>query len=179
MTNIAEIPENPEADDADLQPSKTRRKRDMHALQGIGAQLVDLTQQQLAALALPDKLTDAVADAKQMRKLDEARRRQMQYIGKLMRGVDPEPIKARLDAWRGVSNEHTAQLHAVERWRVRLLEDETAFAALASHYPTADLQHLRALARNARKEHAANRPPKSFRLLFQQLRALLAERSDD
>ncbi len=173
------IPANPETGEPDHQPSKTRRKRDMHALQNVGAQLVELTPQQVAELALPDKLADAVAEAKQMRKPDDARRRQMQYIGKLMRGIDAEPIKARLEGWRGVSNEHTAQLHAAERWRARLLEDETAFAALASQYPKADLQHLRTLARNARKEQAANRPPKSFRLLFQELRALLSDRSDD
>lgn len=146
----------------------------MHALQDIGERLVDLTPAQLAELALPEALAEAVAEARQMRKLDEARRRQMQYLGKLMREVDPEPIRDRLAAWRGIANEHSARLCAVERWRSRLLDDDAAFAELIGGYPRADLQHLRALARNARRERAANRPPKSFRLLFQELRDLMA-----
>lgn len=174
MTNTIESSKNSSATEQESQPSKTRRKRDMQALQEIGEQLVELTPQRLAELALSDTLADAVADARHMRKLDEARRRQLQYIGKLMREVDPAPIKARLDAWRGAANEHSAQLHAVERWRSRLLEDGAAFAAFAAEYPRADLQHLRALVRNAHKEHAANRPAKSFRLLFQELRGVIS-----
>lgn len=153
-------------------PSKTQRKREMHALQDIGERLVDLTAQQIAELTLPEALADAIADAKMLRKF-EARRRQLQYIGKLMREVDVEPIKARLDAWRGLANAHSAKLHAVERWRGRLLEDDRAVNELSRDYPHADLQHLRALVRNTLREREANKSPKSFRLLFQELRALI------
>lgn len=144
----------------------------MHALQDIGERLVDLTPQQLAELTLPEALHDAIAEAKTLRKF-EARRRQLQYIGKLMREVDVEPIKIKLDAWRGLANAHSAKQHAVARWRARLLEDDRAFGDLAHDYPHADLQHLRALVRNALHEREANGPPRNFRLLFQELRALI------
>src|SRR5687767_5223205 len=92
-------------------PSKTQRKREMHDLQALGAELVELNEQQLASIELPERLLDAVQDARRMTKF-EAKRRQLQYIGKLMRNVDPEPIRNRLAAWKAVSTEHTARLHA-------------------------------------------------------------------
>ena len=153
-------------------PSKTRRKKEMHALQDIGEQLVQLDHKRLLELGLPETLTEAIVEAKRMRK-HGALRRQMQFIGKLMRDVDAEPIRKQLDFLKGLNLEHTARFHQLERWRERLLEDEQAIAELGQKYPAADLQRLRALTRNAVKERLANKPPKSFRALFQELQKII------
>ncbi|MBX9810314.1 MAG: DUF615 domain-containing protein [Burkholderiales bacterium] len=149
----------------------------MTALQDLGAELIGLSEQQLAQIGLPDNLHDAVTAARQITKF-EARRRQLQYIGKLMRTVDPEPIRARLDVWKATAREHTAWLHHVERWRERLLADESALHELVSEHPHADTQQLRTLIRNALRERAMNKPPKNYRALFQTLRELLAARRE-
>ena len=157
--------------------SKTRRKQEMHALQDIGEQLVQLDLKRLTELGLPETLMDAVLEAKRMRK-HEALRRQMQFIGKLMRDVDATPILEKFDFWSGAIVQHTAWLHLLERWRSQLLEDENAFAEFGRKYPAADLQRLRVLARNARKEKLANKPPRSFRALFHELQAIIPEGSE-
>jgi ribosome-associated protein len=159
---------------ADEVISKTRRKRAMHALQDLGEALVELNAERLAALDLPEPLREAVDEARRL-KAFEARRRQMQYIGRLMRDVDPGPIRARIDAWEGNSRLHTAWLHDLERWRERLLADVDALAELARTYPGADLQHLHNLVRNARAESAAGKPPRHYRSLFRALKELLPE----
>ncbi len=160
----------------DIAPSKTRRKQEMHALQDIGEQLVELNSKQLAELDLPEALMDAIIEARRLRK-HEARRRQMQFIGKLMREVDTAPIREKFAAWGGVTLQHTAWLHLLERWRGRLLADEQAFAELGRDYPAADLQRLRTLTRNAHKEKLANKPPKSFRALFHELQTIIPQAS--
>lgn len=154
--------------------SKTRRKQEMHALQDIGEQLVQLDVKRISELHLPDTLADAILDAKRMRK-HGALRRQMQFIGKLMRNVDAAPIREKLDSWNGLSSRHTAWLHLLERWRERLLTDEQALGELGQQYPVADLQHLRTLTRNAQKEKLASKPPRSFRALFQELQKIIPE----
>jgi ribosome-associated protein len=155
-------------------PSKTQRKRQMHELQALGEALVELSDDQLASMDLPERLRDAVLDARQASK-HEARRRHLQYIGKIMRTVDPEPIRERLAAWKAVSRAQTARLHRLERWRERLLEDEDALTELVREYPQADVPRLRALVRGVRQEREAGRPPKNFRALFQALNETLAE----
>ena len=104
-------------------------------------------------------------------------RRQMQFIGKLMRSVDAEPIREKLDVWSGLSLKHTAWLHTLERWRERLLADEQALGELGQQYAAADLQQLRMLIRNVQKERLADKPPKSFRALFQELQRIIPEDS--
>lgn len=166
---------NPENDiKPDAAPSKTQRKKDMHALQEIGEQLVELDPKKLAEFGLPEILIDAIHLARPMNK-HGARRRQMQYIGKLMRNVDVLPIQEKLGSWQQTSLHQTARLHQLERWRECLLADEHALTEFAQKYPAADLQHLRLLIRNAQKEKAADKPPKSFRLLFQALQATITE----
>jgi ribosome-associated protein len=168
--------EQPAQDPADEEgrPSRTRRKLDDQALQALGEALVGVGAEKLAELALPERLHEAIVEARTISRFG-ARRRQMQYIGRLMREEgDAQVIRQRLDAWNGVSVEETARLHAIERWRTRLLADEAALGELISACPRADLQQLRTLIRNARREASANKPPKSFRELFQVLRALLA-----
>ena len=164
----------PEYDDTEaIEPSKTQRKKDMHALQAIGEQLVELDTKKLAEFDLPEILVDAITLARPMQK-HGARRRQLQYIGRLMREVDASPIQQKLDSWQQNSKHQTARLHQLERWRDRLLSDEHALTEFAKQYPQADLQRLRLLIRNAQKEKAAEKPPNSFRLLFQELQASIA-----
>jgi ribosome-associated protein len=92
-----------------------------------------------------------------------------------MRDVDAEPIRKKLDLWGNLRAESTARLHQLERWRVRLMADEQmqALNELGQKYPTADLRQLRTLARNAVKEKLANKAPKSFRALFQELQKII------
>ncbi|MEJ5212005.1 MAG: ribosome biogenesis factor YjgA [Burkholderiales bacterium] len=153
--------------------SKTRRKQEMHALQALGEQLTRLTAAQLAQLELPENLRDAIEAARRLRG-HEALRRQMQYIGRLMRQVDPEPIRARLAAWRSQSAAETARHHRLEQWRDRLLADDAALESLAQAYPGLALQPLRTLIRNARREAQQGRPPRAARALFRALREQLA-----
>lgn len=152
-------------------PSKTRRKKDMHALQDLGEQLVALSAERLVKVPLPETLADAVREAQRITS-HEGRRRQLQYIGKLMRGVDPAPIQAALDAFAGNSKEEIARQHRIERLRLELLEDEGVLHRIANTWPGADLQHLRVLRRNALKEKEQNKPPRAFRELFKVLREL-------
>ena len=154
--------------------SKTRRKQQMHDLQHVGERIAALGDDKLAELDLPERLVDAIHEFKRIHK-HGAQRRQMQYIGKLMRDVEPGPIVARLDSWDGVSVQHTAWLHRIERWRDRLIEDPEALTELLSSHPDVDIQHLRALIRNAHREKEQNKPPKSFREIFQVLREIMPE----
>lgn len=154
--------------------SKTRRKKDMLELQDLGAQLVELNEQQLELMQLPESLREAVREARRLSK-HEARRRQLQYIGRLMRDIDAAPIRERLEEWRGQGREHTAQLHALERWRDELLAADPALARFLNEHPTADSQKLRTLIRNARREQSAALPPKSYRELFRVLRDITAK----
>jgi ribosome-associated protein len=153
-------------------PSKTQRKKQMHELQALGERLVTLNAGQLDIIGLPEGLRTAVAQAQGMGGR-ESRRRQLQYIGRLMREVDPEPILEKIAAWDGLSREHSARLHGIERWRERLLDDEMALGEFLRERPGADSQRLRTLIRNARAERDASRPPKSSRELFRLLRDIL------
>lgn len=152
-------------------PSKTRRKEAMHELQDLGAALVELSPGQLKRIDLPEEILEAVKDWQRFTK-HEARRRQLQYIGKLMRNIDPEPIVAGLGLLRGESAEETARLHRRERLRSRLLEDEKVLSEIATDWPHADLTLLRQLRRNALKEQESGKPPKNFRQIFQVLKEL-------
>jgi ribosome-associated protein len=164
------MPDEPRAE----RPSKTRLKREAHALQELGARLVGLPENRLRELPLPEALADAVHEARRIGG-HEARRRQLQYIGRIMRDTDATAIRARLAAWDGDSVEDAARLREIERWRERLLADGAALTEFARLHPHADLQRLRMLVRNARSEADARRPPHSYRELFRALRALLPE----
>lgn len=162
--------------DFDDPPSKSQRKRDMNALQDIGAELLELNDQQLAGIDLPENLRTAVTEARKLR-ANGARRRQLQYIGKLMRQVDPAPIREKLDGFRSTSAAETARLHRVERWRERLLEDPAAVAEFIAAHPGTDSQQLRTLIRNTAEERARGKPPKNFRALFQMIRSVIDAQS--
>ena len=152
-------------------PSKTKQKEVMHELRDLGAELVELSVGQLKRINLPENIFDAVRECQKIT-AHGARRRQIQYLGKLMRGVDDEPIRAGLALLRGESSAETARLHRLERLRVRLLEDEAVLTEIAAQWPGVDLQHLRTLRRNALKEKENNKPPKNFRAIFQILQEL-------
>lgn len=155
-------------------PSKSQRKRDMKDLQALGDRLVKLSNENLRTLNLPERLYDAVREAKRLTAWG-AISRQSQFIGKLMRDIDPTPIQALLDRLQGKSDEHSAWLHLLERTRERLLSDDKALQDLLSKHPEADAQYLRTLIRNARKERDEQKPPKHFRVLFQSLKELMPE----
>ena len=165
-------PQLDDEEEYDERPSKTQRKNEMHALQDIGEELVELNNDRLRQLDLPESLLDAVTEARRIHARG-ARKRQMQYIGKLMRDIDPAPIQAKLDEWKGLNKEQIAKFHMIERWRDRLIADEQAISELAREYAAADIQKIRTLIRNARKEQANSQPPKSSRALFAELRGVM------
>ncbi len=160
--------------DESEQPSKSQRKRDMQALQKTGAQLVELNAGQLAQIELPEFLLEAILAAQRIRDF-EGRRRQLQYIGKLMREVDAAPIRAKLGQWHGVARAHTASQHLAERWRERLLAEADALALFANEYPGSDLQRLRSLVASIKRDQAAGKPLKNYRELFRAVRGIMGE----
>lgn len=188
MTHIQRFNRIAHSELADEGPSKSQRKRESHALQDLGEELVNLGKDALARVPMPENLERAVRDCRKIT-AHEGRRRQMQYVGKQMRTLDEsevEAIRRALDIINGVSKAETAKLHALERWRERLLAKDEALTELLSQHPEADAQQLRTLVRNARREQAAQKPPKAFRELFQALKELLgtgssstAESSED
>jgi len=153
-------------------PSKSQLKREMTALQDLGAELVELSRERLAKIEMPERLRDALLDAQRFTK-HEARRRQMQYIGKIMRDIDAAPLRAAMDEIKGVSEAANIRQHQLERLRTRLMEDEAVFSEVARDYPGADMQHLRQLRRNALKEAQQGKPPRAYRELFRELRELM------
>ena len=167
-------PHDSNEEEIELPPSKTKIKQQMHDLQDIGEQIAALNAERLRELDLPERLLDAIREMKRINKFG-AQKRQRQYIGKLMREVDPAPIIAKLEVWNGNSRQYTAWLHQVERWRDRLLEDEAALTELLAAHPEADAQRLRTLIRNAQKEKELNKPPKNYREIFQVLREIMPD----
>ena len=159
----------------DLPPSKTRRKAEMHALQDMGEVLIGLDPRRLASLAeevsLPPRLVDAILEARSITAWG-GRKRQIQFVGKLMRDVDPEPIRRRLDLWAHGHEVDSAHQHALERWRDRLLAEPAALDLLAASRPRLDRPRFRALIARAKDEQARGQPPHAFRELFRELKAL-------
>src|SRR5258706_14235604 len=138
--------------------SRTKKKQQVEELQKLGAALVDLPPVQLDALGLPALLFAAVREAQRITS-HGARRRQMQYIGKLMRKVDAEPVRAALAMIGGQSALARARQKRLEGWRERLIGDDLALTAFAGEHPGADPQELRTPIRNARKGISEARPP--------------------
>jgi len=166
------------ADEAPVAPSKTQMKAAMQELQDLGSELVALSIGHLARIELPENLHAAILDWHRFPK-HEAQRRQLQYIGKLMRNIDPEPIRAGLALLRGESAAEIAKMHRLERLRERLLADEQVLQEILASWPQADVSHLRQLRRNAIKEKEANKPPKNFRAIFQVLKDLMDASSNE
>jgi ribosome-associated protein len=155
-------------------PSKTRLKQEMAALQDLGETLVGLDPRRMAELDLPERLVDALRLARGIT-AHEARRRQMQYVGKLMRGVDPAPIRAAIERWESVPKAEKARFAAIERWRDRLLDDVTAVDAFVVEHPAADRDSLVRAVNSARAERAAGGTPRATRELFRLLRRAVGD----
>lgn len=156
-------------DDTERTPSRSQKKREVEALQDLGAQLVALPPAQFKRMDLPEELRAAVAACRKITQ-NGALRRQKQFIGKLMRSIDAAPIQAQLDAFQGVNIAETALLHQAERWRERLMAENDAMTLFVNDYPGADATRLRQLVRAAHDEAAKNKPPRAFRELFQLIR---------
>ena len=154
--------------------SKTRRKKQMHELQHAGAQLVALSADELARIEMPDNLREAVEDARRFTR-HEARRRQIQYIGRIMRDIDAGPIVEQLTALKTPSRRQTALFHVAERWRQELLADANALERFVREFPEADPHRIRSMVDEAREEKRASRPPRRFRELFHVLSAIVQD----
>lgn len=169
-------------------PSKSELKRQSNELQKLGEQLVEAPRDRVKRVPMPDEVRDAILMCQTISN-HEGRRRQMQYVGKMMRTLDEDEvavIQRTIESWKGTSKAEAAALHALERRRDKLLADDKALTQLLEEYPELDVQHLRTLIRNARKEQAENKPPKAYREIFQilkdlakQPKAAAAEASDE
>jgi ribosome-associated protein len=162
-------------------PSKSQVKREMHALFELGKQLIALPTERLKQLPLDDKLFEAVREAQRIQSSREGLRRQTHYVGKLMRDADAQAIRKQLDTWENGSREQTRHMHRLESLRDLLLRDDQALTDLLRDYPDADVQQLRTLIREGRKEAKTNESlqpgqdpkRKHFRALFQALKTLI------
>ncbi|MEP6740702.1 MAG: ribosome biogenesis factor YjgA [Caldimonas sp.] len=153
-------------------PSKTRRKAASHGLQELGAALLEMSDAHLGSLGLAEPLFDAIRAHRKIRS-HEARRRQMQLIGKLMRSADVEPIRHAVGEMQLGRARDSLALHRAESWRAELIADDAVTTRFASEHPGVDVQQLRALVRSARKDQslvAEQRSGRAYRELFQFIR---------
>lgn len=166
--------------EADERPSKTALKREAHDLQRLGEDLAALSDERLAALAMPAGLLDAIVQLRHTRS-HEGRRRQLQYVGKLMRRADVGPLREAVAGARLGPALDALALHQAERWREELARDDDALTRWLAAYPDSDAQRLRSLVRSARKEAALppeQRHGRAWRELFRFVRAHL-DTADD
>jgi ribosome-associated protein len=166
------------ADEAGIErPSKTRLKQQSHDLQALGLQLAELSDARLASTEMPDALREAIVEFRKTRS-HEGRRRQLQYVGKLMRSADEALLReAVAEATLGSAKE-TLLLHGAERWRAELIADDDALTRWLAEHPDTDTQQLRSLVRAARREGAKPpdlRQPKTYRELFQFIKPMLKD----
>ncbi|CAG2130579.1 hypothetical protein LMG26411_00369 [Cupriavidus numazuensis] len=155
--------------------SKSQKKRDMTALQALGAELEALAKDRLARVPMPEALADAIHEARRTTS-HEGKRRQMQFVGKVMRGLEDdevEAIRAALEGFKGTSKAETARMHLIERWRELLLADDDALTRFLGEHPGVDVQTLRNIIRSARREKEQAKPPRYFRELFQAIKTAL------
>lgn len=161
----------------DGRPSKTQLKQQSHDLQKLGLQLAELSAHQLAAAPMPEALREAI-EAYRRTRSHEGRRRQLQYVGKLMRGVDEVPLREAVAAAALGSARETLHLHEAERWRTELIADDQALTRWIAEHPQTDAQQLRSLVRAARRDSAAlgpeDRQPRAVRELFQFIKPFIA-----
>lgn len=162
-------------DDADARPSKSALKRQSHDLQALGLELAELSDQRLAATPMPDALREAIVEFRRTRS-HEGRRRQLQYVGKLMRSADEAQLREAVAAAKLGSAKETLALHEAERWRAELIADDEALTRWMQQHPDTDTQQLRSLVRAARRDAVVPeaRQPKSHRELFQLIKAASA-----
>ncbi|MBA4176781.1 MAG: DUF615 domain-containing protein [Leptothrix sp. (in: Bacteria)] len=162
--------------EADERPSKTRLKQQSHELQALGVALADLSAAALAAIEMPEPLRDAI-ELYRRTKTHEGRRRQMQYVGKLMHNADGDALREAVAAATLGTAQSALALHEAERWRAELIADDDAMTRWLNAHPDTDTQQLRSLVRAARRDAAGqvpeDRQPRSFRELFQFIKRTL------
>ena len=158
--------------------SKTQMKKQMNDLQALGMELTKLSSDTLKKIGLDEELFEAIATYKKITS-NSALKRQAQFIGRLMRDTDPAPIEAYLAKLRGDNVAHNAFLQRVEQARTRLLADDGAITQFMADFPQADAGKLRTLIRNTKKEQEQNKPPKNFRALFQEIKAVMEAGQSD
>lgn len=150
--------------------SKSEIKRDAEALKKLGEQLVNLTKSQLEKIALNSQLLEAIELAQRLQK--EAKRRQLQYIGKLLRSSDVEPIQEALQKLENKHQQQQAMLHHLEQLRDNLLQNPDVLTQLCQQQPNIEPQYLRQLIRQAQKEQTQHKPAKAYREIFQYLKQI-------
>ena len=163
-----------EFDEEYERPSRSEMKRQSDALQKLGEQLIEAPRDRVKRVPMPDNVREAILMCQTITN-HEGRRRQVQFVGKLMRTLDEDEvgvIQRTIESWKGTSKAEAAALHALERRRDKLLADDKALTQLLEEHPELDVQHLRTLIRNARKEQAEHKPPKAYREIFQILKDL-------
>ncbi|WP_286220332.1 ribosome biogenesis factor YjgA [Marinobacter apostichopi] len=158
-------------DEDEFGKSKSQLKREMHALQDLGKRMLDLSNDQLETLPISETLRSAIEESRRIRQ-NEAKRRHLQYVGKIIRQEDdPDALKRAIDAFDAGSEEHTRRHHLAERWRDRMItEGDSVVGEFFNYCPSADMQHLRNLARNARKDVEKQKNTGQARKLFRYLR---------
>ena len=170
----------PDVDPFDIRPSKTRLKQKSHALQRLGVELTQLSDDRLDRIDMPEPLRDAIATFRKTKSF-EGKRRQLQYVGKLMHNADAAVLREAVAEATLGSAQNTLSLHQAEQWRLALLTEDEAMTRWLHDFPETDTQRLRSLVRAARRDAAGLTPedkqPKSFRELFQFLKPLLDSRS--
>ncbi|CAM3755816.1 ribosome biogenesis factor YjgA [Rheinheimera salexigens] len=155
--------------------SKSQIKREMHALQDLGEELVALSPAARAKLPLDEELLDALELADRLSKKREALRRHIQFIGRLMRDRDLAELERGLAVLRNTNQAATRQFHRIEQLRDRMLEDNDVVTEFIAEHPSVNTQQLRQLIRNAKKEQEKQQPPKAYRELFQLIKPLILE----
>ncbi len=161
--------------------SRSQKKREMNALQDLGERLVDLPPAVLESLGLDSEIVQAAIMARKLRDAkNDSYRRQLQFIGRLMRDIDPAPLLAHFAATDTGHQEEVQSFQRLERWRDALLEgDESVLDEIRQAFPQADIPGIRETANKAISEKEMGRPPKSSRLLFRYLRSLEIESMDE
>lgn len=172
------------ADESEDEISKSQRKREAHSVRDLGARLAELGASELASIPLPDDILTAITELNRI-KAHGARKRQLGFLAKRMRHVDVEPIEAALEKIRQTARTNTMSLHAIEKWRDRLLGDiadespKQALTTFLDEYLAADRQQFRHLQRQALKEREASKPPAAARQLFKAIRDVVVTASGD
>ena len=155
-------------------PSKTELKQESIDLQLLGETLTTLSNDQLDQLDLPELMRDALDELSRVGK-HEATRRHMQYIGKLMRDINPAPIRAQLDRWEMGTRANKAAFKASERWRDRLIAEPDALTLFMAEQPTVDREKLNELLVRARLQAAKGEAPAASRQVFRVIYRVLLQ----
>jgi ribosome-associated protein len=164
-----------------IRPNKTLIKKEIAEMAALAEELTQLTEVQLMAMGIPEKIEKALLGARKMPSTKPARKRQMKFVTARLREIDMDPILEQLNRIKTKSAHGVREHHQAETWRDKLVEDENndVLTELLNQHPDADRQHLRQLQRNAQKEAKAEKPPKSARLLYQYVKDLVSDADTD